>query len=358
MLSYYKHGGGYKKAALNAEVKPEGVVDYSISINWKAKDFYPEELIYDHHNNMLYPDPEYIELKSIIEEYHNIPQKTFILTHGANEAIAALFNMLVLASNYKEKEIYLVGPTYSEYNKYIELYNLKYSCIHFTELESSFDKVKNNIAIIVNPNTPGGQYYNIRNLIIELLDHKTVIILDESFIDFTDRLSASDLISNYQELYIVHSLTKFYGSAGARLGLLISSNHLLNNLINYIIPPWTISAYDCWFYKNIIINYNKIKQETITWIKTENKRLKDILKHSENIIQIPGSLTNFHTFELTENFVKQNAIKNLKTYFLKEYNIHIRPVSDFYGYNENCFRAGLQLPEDNEPLFKALKAIR
>ncbi len=50
------------------------------------------------------------------------------------------------------------------------------------------------------------------------------ILIDESFLDFTKkRISFKILKKNYEKLYILKSMTKFYSSAGIRIGTIISS---------------------------------------------------------------------------------------------------------------------------------------
>lgn len=357
MESNYKHGGGCKKAALSLGLNPAKVVDYSISVNMAATQFFPDDLIYLPSENIAYPDADYPELKEVINKAYKLNPSHYVITHGANEAIAVLFQGFNLNNKYKRREIRLIGSTYSEYNKYTDIYGFFFELVEFENMLESLSEAQDSIYIIVNPNTPSGVYHQLDDKIRELLEAGGVVVLDESFIDFTDKKSLIDLTLEYPELYIIKSMTKFYGSAGARLGLLISSNQFLNNILAILLPPWTISAYDNWYYTLMIPKYKQIQQATLEWIKTEKKKLSAIVDKASNLKFVNSSITNYHTIELSESFMKKENIKDIKEYFLKKHSIFIRPVDDFFGYKKNQFRVGFNLADDNVPLFDALKAI-
>ena len=353
----YKHGGGYKKAALEEGLNWKNVTDYSTSINRKATEFYPENMIYLHQENMEYPDKEYSALKELIEDVHHIPYKYFLLTNGANEAISGLFHMFLLMEYNKEKSVVLVGSTYLEYEKHTRLNKFDCDYVGINDFTSNSNDYSDKIVVIVNPNTPTGQYYPIKNQLEDILKQGAIVIIDESFIEFTDKPSILELVPNYPNLYIIHSMTKFYGSPGARLGLLISSNDMLNGLLKDLLPLWSISAYDNWFYKKMIIQYKKIKKETVKWIESVNLELEEILANSKNLKYPEKSITNYHTLELSTDFIEKQNIQDLQRYFLKTYNIYVRSTANFYGCSEYSFRVGLRLSEDNIALFKALREI-
>ena len=353
MLAKYKHGGGYKQAALDEGINWNQVTDYSTSINWKATEFYPENLIYIHQETMEYPDPNYPDLKEVIANNHGYSSKHFLLTHGANEAIYSLFHMFLLLG-YKDKQVILVGPTYSEYNKYSDLNGFSSIKISYQDFNDKLNTFKNKIIVIVNPNTPVGEHYELKPIIEKLQNSGSILVIDESFINFTDKPSVIDLVENNPNLYVIHSMTKFYGSAGARLGLILSSNPLLQEYLSILLPPWTISAYDKWFYKNMIIQYNKIKSATIDWVKDLNIQADEVTRDLKNTRKFSESISCYRTLEINPDILKGES---LRKFFLKNYKIYVRPTSDFYGCPEYSFRVGLRLPRENEPLWNALRDI-
>lgn len=358
MNNSFKHGGGYKQACLNYNINFEDVSDYSTSINWKASDFHPENIHFNHKETIEYPDINYSVLKSIISEIFSIQKDHFLITNGANEAISSLFYMFCIKNFNKTKEIALIGPTYCEYNKYANICEFNSKCYSIEDFLANTNSFKNKIIVIVNPNTPLGQYFDLKQEIKTLLDANTILIVDESFIDFTDKTSLYELSAQYENLYLIHSMTKFFGSAGARLGLLINSGNSLENTLSKLTPEWGISAYDNWFYQRTIPKYTQIKAETFKWIKEINSALKETIENSENIKFVSNSITSYHTLKLNENYIQANSISNIQEYFLQQHKIFIRPTHDFYGCPENSFRVGLRLPNENLPLLNAIKDVK
>lgn len=352
LKTLYKHGGGYKKASLLEGLDWQQVADYSTSINWMATEFYPENLSYNHFENIEYPDPDYTELREIIEKIHGYNQEHFLMTHGANEAISYLFYTLML-QGYKDKTVALVGPTYSEYNKCCDLNGFKSVKVTYNEM----DGLKDCIVVVVNPNTPYGVYYDLKDRIISLMEKGCTVVFDESFIDFTEKPSMYGLVKDNPNLYLIHSMTKFYGSAGARLGVILSSNALLQDFMSVLLPPWTISAYDSWFYRQIIPQYKEIKATTVEWISAINNKADEVIKKSSNIRIMADSLTCYRTLEVSEDYLKAKNIQDFRKFFLNEYKIYVRPTADFFGCSKNSFRVGLRRSIENEQLWRAIEDI-
>ncbi len=355
MRNRYKHGGGYIKASVEQDIDWHSVSDYSTSINWKATEFSPDSLLYSPQENIEYPDSTYSELRKVITEYLKFNDEHFVLCHGANEGISSLFHLLLL-QGYKGKKVFLVGSTYSEYNKYTDLNGFESVNISFEEFIDNSEQIFGEIVVIVNPNTPYGFYHDIKFKLQALLNKDTTVLLDESFIDFTSKPSMYELVNKYKNLFIVHSLTKFFGSAGVRLGLILSSSNLME-FLSILLPPWNISAYESWFYVNMIPKFNKIKQATHQWIKLVNADLWQVVSSSKNISGFEGSVTSYHTLIINADAINAVGGKDFRNYLLNKYKIFVRPTADFYTCPEYSFRVGLRLPEQNIPLINAIKDI-
>lgn len=354
MISNFKHGGRYKQASLNAGLSWNDVTDYSTSVNWQATRFYPDSLIYIHQDSIEYPEPSYPELTELI--YNTYKSSKFTITNGANDAIARLFQALSLLGI--NKEIVLLGSAYLEYPKYASLNKFSFTYESPETFLAEMEKFRNKIIVIVNPNTPYGYFTDLTSFISELEKLDSLLIVDESFADFTSNKTLLKSGFDSSNLIIIKSLTKFYGSAGARLGFVTTNNSEIQELISDLTPPWSISTYDDWFYRQMIPKYNQIKKETLKWISEETQKLKSILMNSENIKLFDGSQTSYHTLEFNPEFLKNKEISNFQEFLLKEYKIYVRPTFNFWNSSETSFRIGLRLPEENTPLFNALKELR
>ena len=82
---------------------------------------------------------------------------------------------------------------------------------------------------MVNPDNPSGNYIpknDMLRMISWARDKGIKIIIDESFVDFSDEINSSlidqEILNQYPNLYVIKSISKSYGVPGLRLGVLAS----------------------------------------------------------------------------------------------------------------------------------------
>jgi len=104
-------------------------------------------------------------------------------------------------------------------------------------------------AVIVSPNNPTSLLVPHSDLLrlIELLDgHHCTLIVDESFIDFTDAAHVQSLeghIGNHRNLAVLKSMSKAYGICGLRIGYLLSANEKLVNDLRDGLHIWNLNGF-------------------------------------------------------------------------------------------------------------------
>ncbi|MDQ2076738.1 threonine-phosphate decarboxylase [Marinimicrobium sp. ABcell2] len=96
--------------------------------------------------------------------------------------------------------------------------------------------------VLVNPNNPTGERFGVDFIrqVCQALDGRGVVLLDEAFADAFPELSATDLLDEFPDLWILRSMGKFFGLAGLRLGFLLGQGELANQLSESL-EPWGIS---------------------------------------------------------------------------------------------------------------------
>ena len=81
--------------------------------------------------------------------------------------------------------------------------------------------------------------------LLEFCQKKDIIFsVDENYIEFAEkgrRQPLAGLVKDYENLFVIRSVTKFYGMAGIRLGYGIATNNLVDKLENVRIP-WSINS--------------------------------------------------------------------------------------------------------------------
>lgn len=185
----------------------------------------------------LYPDPESGKLKQVIAEYFNLDSDNVFLGNGSDEVLAHAFN----AFFRQQSPILFPDLTYSFYPVYCQLYGIDFEKIPLNEkFEINVDDYSriNGGIIFPNPNAPTAVGL-ARASIIRLLEKNpnSVVIVDEAYVDFTDGGtedddigSVIDLISRFENLLVVHTLSKSRSFAGMRVGYALGSAHLIDAL--------------------------------------------------------------------------------------------------------------------------------
>ena len=199
----------------------------------------------------FYPDPNPVEFKAEVAKYvgYGVEEENIILGNGSIELIYAITEILPRGFN-----AVIPVPSFSEYEKAALRVGGKPV---FVQLPQNFaletDKIKKavtgdtKIMCICNPHSPSGTLYSKED-VLELADfcHKKNVIfsVDENYIEFADKgqeTTLAGMMKDYENFFVIRSVTKFYGMAGIRLGYGIASPNLVKKLENVRVP-WSITA--------------------------------------------------------------------------------------------------------------------
>ena len=330
-----KHGGDIYAFAKNLKCDPDEIVDFSSNINLYHKRF---TLELDADKTARYPDSRYKELKSVISSRYGVKEKEIALYNGATSAIYSLLNSL------KSKNVYLYAPLYSEYEKAV--LEAKKNVYVINRIEDIYEEPKKkSIVVFVNPSTPEGTYYSLYKLFDIWKSLKCSVILDESFLEFESLISYREDIKKYKKLYIVQSFSKFYSSAGVRVGAVFSNAKNIKYLKKQI---WSVSTLDCEFLKQRLVDDEFISISKELHL-TQKKELQTILEESNIFEEIVPSDTNFI---LTYT---PNSKKLLK--HLQEYKILVRECSSFDYLDENWLRFAIKDKDAHKLLKEGLESF-
>ncbi len=177
----------------------------------------------------LYPDPNADRLKQTIAGYFGLKTNQVFVGNGSDEVLAHVFQALLK----HDAPILFPDITYSFYPVYCKLYGIAYQTIALTDNFEirMMDYFRPNGGIIFpNPNAPTGCPLALSE-IERLLQSNTgsVVVVDEAYIDFGGE-SAAPLVNLYQNLLVVHTLSKSRSLAGLRLGYALGHPDLIEAL--------------------------------------------------------------------------------------------------------------------------------
>jgi len=243
----------------------------------------------------------------------------------------------------------LYTPLYGEYAHIAGELGCKVHNINrFSQL--MVDIPKYSTAIFVNPSTPDGQLYDMQELMAAWQAADCTIIIDESFLDFCVADSVAEYIASYDKLYIIKSLSKFYGCAGIRIGFIIAAAQAIKELKRYE-PAWKLSSLDMMYMQQALANTDFIEQTRQQTVYLRNL-LRLALQASGLFEQIYSGQANFLLAKLANN----GDGYHLQT-LLESSRILIRVCDNFEGLDKRYVRFAVKNARAISQLADCLKAL-
>jgi len=181
----------------------------------------------------LYPDPNSDYLKQAIAHNYQVKLNQVFVGNGSDEVLGHAF----LALLKHQDPILFPDITYSFYPVYCNLYDISFENIPLKEDFSieindylSYNQGMNGGIIFPNPNAPTGKALSKDQIETLLQSNKdSVVIIDEAYVDFGCE-SAVSLVNQYDNLLVVHTLSKSRALAGLRVGYAIGHPDLIEAL--------------------------------------------------------------------------------------------------------------------------------
>jgi threonine-phosphate decarboxylase len=317
-----KHGGNIYRFSRHLGCLPEQVLDFSSNIN-------PEQAVDLGCLQMVqlapYADPNYGLLKQAIRKRYPVPADVDIeVFNGASAAIFALLRSL------QPKDLVLYTPLYGEYAHIAgELGCRVHNINRFGQLTAGISK--HSTVIFVNPSTPDGQLYDLQALMTKWQAADCNIIIDESFLDFCEATSVAEHIAHYDKLYLIKSLSKFYGCAGIRIGFILAATSAITEL-QRLEPAWKLSSLDMAYMQQALANTAFIEQT-----RKQTQHLRELLY---NVLQECGLFE--HIYAGQANFLLARLANDGDGHLLQAQleasRILIRVCDNFEGLDKSHVR--------------------
>jgi threonine-phosphate decarboxylase len=356
---FMSHGGDVWGFSRKYNIPLEQVLDFSGPINFlgpspKAVDAVKQQakLI------RFYPDPDPEELRAEVAKYigHGVEEANIILGNGSIELIYMITE--VFPCNFKAV---IPVPSFTEYEKAVLRVHGEAVFLQLPEnfaLETeAIKKVvteQTRIIFICNPHSPSGTLYK-KETILDIVDFskkKDIIVsVDENYIEFAHDGEAATMagyVKQYDNLFVIRSVTKFYGMPGIRFGYGIADKYLIETL-ETVRQPWSI---------NTLAGYATLAAFKDTEFIEKTKRTVTFEK--AQFARILSDIGWLHVFPSTTNFLLVKILNpNLTSTVLRENlakkGMLIRDCSTFVGLDDSFFRVTVRSGMDNVKLVEALK---
>lgn len=342
--------------------------------SWGGYWRYPNYLDYFYLVTPYYPPRELVEelqnnFKVLLEQYPSgmrvnaelaasafgISPESIIVGNGAAELIKSMMGFIKGKTGF-------VRPTFDEYpNRYTEMETVNYLVesedfsYSASDLIEYFGKTNISNLVLVNPDNPSGNYIpkgDMMRMISWARDKDIKVIIDESFVDFSDEIDSSlidqETLNRYPNLYVIKSISKSYGVPGLRLGVLASGDKKLISRMKTDVSIWNINSF-AEFYMQICGKYRGSYVKSLEKFRKERNRFISKLQDLRYIRVIP-SQANYLMVELLDGL----DAEELKQRMLLEKKVFIKTLSKKIKGKKQYLRIAIRNEVDNDMFIQKL----
>ena len=296
-----------------------------------------------------YPDPQQSTLKSVLAKQRKVRLNQILLGNGSDEVLDLLFRAFC---EPKEDNVITLPPTYGMYGVLANINAVENIEVLLSEdfqpqIEEILSYINDNTKIIFlcSPNNPTGNSFSDISVVTLLQNFKGLVVIDEAYIDFSNKESWLNELDEYPNLVITQTLSKAYGLAGIRLGICYASTKVIS-VLNKIKPPY---------------NVNELTQKRALERLNEKEKIKSeidsILRQREVLLEaLDGIEFVKKTYPTEANFILikvDNANKRYDELIAKGIVIRNRTTQPLC---KNCLRLTIGTETENKKLIEALKS--
>lgn len=306
-----------------------------------------------------YPDRNYVRLRTAISNYCQTDMNHIILGNGTSELIRLAFQTL------QPKKTLILGPTYSEYKNAAVLYGSEVDMYMLNQLDDfeldlpkftdylndSFD-----FLILCNPNNPTSKALkkeDIRTILDVCSQHHIFVMIDETYVEFVQDVSAISSVSltqTFDNLLVLRSTSKFFSTPGLRLGYALTGNQDLLNATDSTKVPWNINSLAS--IASVMFSDEHFMNLTTSLIQTERNLIYSALC-SRKTIKVFKPEANFVLIKLLREDITSTDVFE---YCLKR-GLMIRDCADYEGLGNKYIRFCFLKPEQNDTVVNTILEI-
>lgn len=358
---FVSHGGDIWGFSRKYGIPLEEVLEFSGPINFLGPSPKALEAVKQYAKLIrYYPDPNPLEFKAEIAKYvgQGVDEGNVILGNGSIELIYMITE--ILPRGFKAL---IPVPSFTEYEK--AALRVGGEAV-FVQLPQDFtiepDKIKaavtddTKIMCLCNPHSPSGTLYT-KQALLDLVDfcHKKDIIfsVDENYVEFADKGQENTLagmVNDYENLFVIRSVTKFYGMPGIRFGYGIAAPTLIERL-ETVRQPWSINGL-AGTVTLAAFNDTEFIDNTKQTIAKERADFAKALDEIEGLHVFP-SVTNFLLVKIQNRKITSTMLKEL----LAKEHMLIRDCCTFVGLDDSYFRVTVRSAKDNQKLVEKIRQI-
>ncbi len=295
-----------------------------------------------------YPDPDSSEIKGLLSKEININKDRIAVGNGSDELIQSLtlaFGTRGSLSFYPSFSMYGIISTVCNTNPKVISLDKNFD-IDMNITLSYIKKNQPSLIFIGYPNNPTSNSFSEDKITSIIESSSGLVVMDEAYSEFSKK-TFLPLINKYDNLVVLRTFSKAYGLAGCRIGYMIASEKIVEQ-VNKVKLPFNLNSIS----QRIGIIALKHKRKC-------NKAIKIIISERTRLLKEIKKSSMLYTFPTEANFILFRTKISSKTVFNKllSNGILIRDVAD-NKLLKNCLRVTVGKPSENDAFLRVIEKMK
>lgn len=293
-----------------------------------------------------YPDPRQSTLKELLSQIKGIAPQSMFIGNGSDEAIDLCFRIFC---EPRIDNVVTIAPTYGMYRVAAAINDVEVREVQLGDdfslptaaLLSACDQ-NTKLMFVCSPNNPTGNSFSIEQIRWILEYFEGVLVIDEAYIDFASEPSLTTLLSEYDNLIVLQTLSKAYGLAALRLGIAFAHPQIMQLFAN-VKYPYNINLAGMERAAELLKRDVAAEVESI---KSERARVAQALEAVQCVKRVYPSDANFLLVKVDDTKEMYNKLIAAE--------VIVRDRSGVQGC-EGCLRITIGTPDENEHLLQIMR---
>ncbi|MBK8202930.1 MAG: histidinol-phosphate transaminase [Bdellovibrionales bacterium] len=296
-----------------------------------------------------YPEPQPRELKRRLSELYDVKFDEVLVTRGSDEAVDVLVRTFCEPG---QSSIIVHPPTFEIFAHAATIQGARVLSVPLDDqfdlncerLLETADRDDLRLVFLCSPNNPTGSCLSTDRIerVLRGVGERALVIVDEAYIEFSRRESWTKRLSEFRQLVVLRTLSKFWGGAGLRCGVAIAHPDILEQM-RKVLAPYPIAE----VVSRLAVSHLEIKPPPLTDLFEARKKLALALKEISFVERVWPSDANFLFVTVQDATWVYNEL-------LAE-GIRVRNRSHLWP---NSLRIGLGTKEENQEVLRALPKLQ
>jgi histidinol-phosphate aminotransferase len=180
-----------------------------------------------------YPQPQPVDIVTRLAGLYGIGPEFLLVTRGSDLECPPGFGMYRIAAQTQGAAV-IQSPRNADHDFRLDADDI---------IRRMDENPAIKLVFLTSPNNPSGDLVD-RSVLIRILEAtagKALVIMDEAYIEFCPGQHCIDLLSRFDNLVILRTLSKAWAAAGLRCGTVIASPDIIG-LLRRIIAPYPLAG--------------------------------------------------------------------------------------------------------------------